>query len=85
MKVTTITVHYNLKQALPGYGSVEYGSGVTIELEQTDTPESAYLKGWLYVRGQVLKQMGEQIKSHQMKSEAQHIQGQLDLKEVNTQ
>lgn len=76
MKIKEITLHYHLKHSLPHFGSVQYGAGMTIELEEFDVigsnEKELYEWGWKQVQSQVLKQMNNRLPTQELKE-------QLDL------
>jgi hypothetical protein len=77
MKIKEITVHTSIKNSLPNYGSVEYGSGITIQLEENDNEKKAYHIAWLHVMSQVLYQMAQRINSPELNKKSAEIQLEL--------
>ena len=63
MRIKEITVHRAIKHALPGYGSIEAGSGITIEVEKGENLEKVWNWAWLETQTQIIKKMAEQFKS----------------------
>jgi hypothetical protein len=66
MKIREISIHYHLKHSLPNYGSVEYGAGITLELEEGETKEKAFNFGWTEVQAQVLNQMNQRLHTQEL-------------------
>ena len=67
MKVVQITAHRSIKHALPSYGSVEAGSGITIDLEEGEDIEKAWNWAWLETQTQIIKQMADTFKNSEWK------------------
>ena len=76
MKVKEISVHYHLKHSLPNYGSVEYGSGITVEIEEGENKDKAFNWAWTEVQSQVLTQMNERLHTQELQERLDKVKEQ---------
>mgnify|MGYP001590658283 CR=1 FL=1 len=62
MRIKDLTVTYSRKQGMPNYGSMEYGAGMTIEVDEKQEIETQFRIAWLQVRSQVLTNLNLHLK-----------------------